>query len=116
MAKFSDKQKQTAPNPKDLVRYHLQKRRTNKTYLYFMLVVAVFGFGVVNLILNTKTSSQASETVVDQVTLNPGINVEEQVPTVHGVFPPTKQEVLLQEMMAQEGYDMTEQEKLYFGE
>ncbi len=116
MAKFSDNKKRAAHNPKDLVRYHLQKRRTNKTYLYFMMVVAVFGVGVVNLILNTKTSSQASENVVDQAVLSPGINVEEQVPAVHGVFPPTKQEVLLQEMMAQEGYEMTEQERLYFGE
>lgn len=114
MAKFSYKQKQVERNPKDLVRYHLKKRYTNKTYLYFMLVVAVFAFGVVNLILNTKTSSQASEINLEQSLVSPGVSVEEDIPAVHGVFPPTKQEVLLQEMMAQEGYVMSDEEKLYF--
>lgn len=117
MAKFSDNKKRTAHNPKDLVRYHLQKRRTNKTYLYFLMVVAVFAVGVLNLILHTKSKSQASEVMIENsVAPIYGVNVEESVAPMHGVFPPTKQEVLLQEMMAQEGYVMTEQERLYFGE
>ncbi|GEM_PF-5449292 len=114
MAKFSYNKNRPQHNPKDLVRYHLQKRRTNKTYLYFMMVVAVFAFGVVNLILNTDTSSQASEINLEQSLVSPGVSVEEDVPAVHGVFPPTKQEVLLQEMMDQEGYVMSEAEKVYF--
>lgn len=118
-------------NPKKKIRKHLAKRKTSYDKLYLVFIMAVLFVGVLTVVLQTNWSSEASESVGNNIDNQMMVEAEPEIENSKeskiteqniiiedeendGLFPKTKNEVLLEEMIKKEEINLTAREKQYF--
>jgi len=118
-------------NPKKKIRQHLAKRKTSYDKLYLVFIMAVLFVGVLTVVLQSNSTSEASESVEKNIDNQVMVEAESEIENPkeeqiteqniiiedeenNGLFPKTKNEVLLEEMIKKEEVNLTAVEKQYF--
>src|SRR6056297_891780 len=103
-------------NPKKKIRQHLAKRKTSYDKLYLVFIMAVLFVGVLTVVLQSNSTSEASESVEKNIDNQVMVEAESEIENPkeeqiteqniiiedeenNGLFPKTKNEVLLEEMI-----------------